>query len=541
MVKNNEKVLQNSDKNVKADVIILGCSLPGIVIAHKLKKKFGDTMDIVVIDLAIPMKTSSKYNVTFQIVENESDFDTGTAQELLENIARHYLVKYARDLCIPLPDAILSPELISSPFSKLFQYSNGTTVQCNTNYHDFSYLNMMERLELNQYQTLLDESMRALFHCERGATEEERRKLLYYDSTNMEAHICSSLLLSNSRDVMRLVVKLVCGATANSVSVLFYLHQCYRTNGCKNHLDGANTRFREKLLGYFRRRMTNQIQSSLADIILCEQIKTIRNYPNEKVVLETKKGGTNYVCNLLAMALRPDQLHDIHLDEELVSKEQSELIHRMRSGLAKKFVINYRDHFWRRGGYSGDILSMRGPIIWATEKPKLSTTGTEEKYAAIIGFLKNVDGEESSKNAVITQLVKLFGEEAAYPMDYTESNVTDIYIPHCGDYVAMQTVLTEHGAVRLEWGALDLFAEGDVAAALEAGHTAYLHVLRSLRPQALTYDDVCAAEWPTMLDHEPMRLWLSHINYVKSLRFVAYSVTVYVVVKFLKRFWNKGN
>ncbi|XP_047022684.1 uncharacterized protein LOC124632066 [Helicoverpa zea] len=561
--------------SIQADVIVLGCTLPGIVAAHKLKSKFGDSMDIMVIDLPGPdSKHVSKCNVAFTNMM-DSDYDNEdssydlTARQLLDNVARFYLIKYAKEFKLPLPDCIIYPDLAEEnselmahsgylmrshhapdvilpeepgeevPLQKLFQYPDGNTVEFLNNVHDFEYLSFLEKFELNQYQTFLDRCMTDLFQTSRVNIEEERKTLLYYDRTTMEKNICETLLFSNTREIMRIIVRLVCGAPANSVSLLFYLHQCYRTSSAKNHLGGLNTRFREKLLGQCRKRLSSKLNQSIADITLQSMsIKGIRTYA-EQVILETIKGETTYVCNLLAMALRPEQLHNIQVEDRLLSEEFARITKEMKPGYAKKFNILYRENFWTRLGYSGDIFSMRGPIIWAMQKPKLSTTGSLEKYSGLIGYLMVRDDGQDSKEAVIEQLVNMFGPEAAFPASYRETPVADVYVPRCGDYVALRELTTVGSPKFLEWAALDIFADGDVAAALEAGHSAYLHLLGCLRPQAQTYDDIIATDWPIFISESPLQRWLSQINVISGIKITAVTTAVLVGVSLLRYMKNR--
>ncbi|XP_004923867.1 uncharacterized protein LOC101737288 [Bombyx mori] len=542
-----QKLDETHKKSVKADVIILGCSLSGIVAAHKLKRRFGDSMDIVVLDLAGQTQSYSKYNVVFEDVEKDSqdiitepDFQ-GTAKQMIENVARFYLAKYAKEFHVPLPDVIIAPERVRTRLTKLFQHQNGNTVECTNDFHEFDYLSVMERFEINQYQNMLDQSMKDLFQRHKVDLQAERNRLRYYDQTCMESHIRGALLFPTSKEIMRSTVKLVCGAPANSVSVLFYLHQCYRTGSTKNHLDGNNTKFREKTLGHCRKRLQKKLQQSIADITLsAKSIKEIRTYSDEQVILETIKGETDYVCNLLAMALKPDQLDSIRVEDELLAVNLANKIRAMIPGRARRFVIQYEDNFWTKLGYSGDILSIRGPIIWAMEKPEMSTTGSLEKYPSLIGYLMVRDESDGdSKEAVIEQLIKLFGNNASSPVNYKETNIADLFIPRCGDYVALKELTGEGSPKHLEWGTLDIFADGDVAAALEAGHTAYLNLLTSLRPQAQTYEDRSTADWPRFLEDSPVQRWYSHVNFANGIHLLVYSAAAYYGLRVVRSYFRK--
>ncbi|XP_049882461.1 uncharacterized protein LOC126378308 [Pectinophora gossypiella] len=546
MVKKHEKQQRKKFKNrIRADIIILGCSLPGIVAAHNLKKKFGNTMDIVVLDLASTMRTStSKLGVAFA----EEDLDdkcmmmesTASLVEIptdIENVARYYIAKTAREFNMPLPGSIVHPAAFKTSLKKMFQYRNGAAVECSQNFHDFGYLNFVERFELEQYQNLLDHSAQNLFHAVN--TDAETKKLLYYDQTTMEDHMCKALLLPTSREIMRTIIKLVCGTTANNVSVLFYLHQCHRTNSCRNHVDGDNTRIREKVVSYCRKRLANKLQQSVADITLTTKaIREIRTYADEQVILEPVIGETDYICTLLAMAVRPDQLRDIQLETQLLSEQQAEITKRMIQGNAKKFLVQYEESFWRRDGYSGDILSVRGPIIWAMEQPNLAATGKVDKYATLVGYMMPRDDVVDSREAVLEQLVKLFGEEAATPTEYIETDFGDIFVPRCGDYVALRGLIMESSPKFLEWGALDIFADGDLGAAIEAGNTAYLHVLSCLRPQAMTYDDMALGDFTARFDSTYAGMSAS-VNILSTTRILMCGIVLVIGVQVLRSILQK--
>lgn len=538
MVRKYDKDLPG-DRDIEADIIVLGCSLPGIVTAYKLKRKFGDTMDIVVIDLSSPARGKSKCDlVAFFDDDDKSDGDE-TPQELVENFTRRYLLMHAKEFNIVIPDAILTPSPLRS-LNKLFEYTNGSTVICSNNFHDFDYLCALERFELNQYQRQIDESMKDLFRAPDYCSQSERQKLLYYDQTSMESHIRGSLLFPTSREIMRNMVRLVCGVAPDAVSLLFYLHQCYRNYSCRDYVDGDNTRFREKLLGYCRKRLAHQLQRGVADITLrVKSIKGIRTCSQEQVVLETMKGESNYVCKLLAMALQPDEVSEIEMEPVLLPERESRTIESMTPGRVKKFTVQYETDFWRAQGYSGEILSIRGPIVWAMERPAMTATGREKRYSYLVGYLKatRCDGDKrDSRREVTEQLVKLFGAHAADQVSYAESNIEDVFVPKCGDYVALRRWTAVESSNNVEWAAMDMYRDGDVAAALEAGHVAYLKVSSALRPQAQSFEDVSAAENRTDISSNLVNRTLAQVNIVQSLSFVAYTTALYVGIRLLKSY-----
>lgn len=529
--------------SIKADVIILGCSLPGIVTAHKLKKKFGDTMDIMVLDLSTTIRQISKKNVAFDAehMNQEQDDAEVTTTVTQQNIHRtkFFLTKYALDFNIPIPTAILGQKIDETDI-KIFQHVNGDCVNLNSNYNDYEYLNFLERFELKQYQRLLDDSMQSFFKTNAAPSAKDKKSLLYYDQTSMEKHLSGELFFATSREIMRTTVRLVCGASPKDVSVLFFLHQCYRTRSCTNHLDGDNARLREKLLGYCRKRLATKLLQSTADITLrAKPITEIRTYSNEEVILETVLGETNYICNLLAMALSPEQLKEITVETKLMSENEVTATERMMKGRIKSFLIQYETNIWRNRGFSGDIVSVRGPIMWAIERPRLSVTGATEKYASLMGYLNVKNFETNYKGQVVEQLVSLFGEEARSPILYSEKNVNDILVPGLGDYLQLYRMTVKHSSQYLVWAALDIFADGDVAAAIEAGHRAYLHLISLLRPQSKNFDDVVMGEWPSPLQEWPLTRAVRTTSIIGCVQYLIYGAAFVYGVHLLRSYFRK--
>ncbi|KAI5645078.1 hypothetical protein NE865_03052 [Phthorimaea operculella] len=537
--------------HIKADVIILGCSLPGIVAAHNLKKKFGDTMDIVVLDLVdIQTKTKRKgtgVSVAFQdYIEDAFDNDeeessakpptlvTSQQNIIRDHVTHFFLDRYSDEFNIPIP-GYLQLEKIKSPLLKLFQDINGSKFTCTESYQKYLYLGYLERFELLQYQTLLDLSMTNLFQPFDSKTESDLQRELDLDQTTMETHMSTKLYSGTSKDIMRTIVELVCGVTADKISVLFFLHQCFHVSSSKNLVDGDNIRLREKILGHFRKRLLHQLQQSIADItVSTKPIKEIRTFADQQLVLEPEIGETDYICKLLAMALRPDQVRNIVIKNNLVPEKEMNVISAMVQGQIKKFIIEYKTNFWEPLGYSGEILSVRGPIVWAMQRPTMTTTRDTDTHSALIGYLKVDCNISDSKQQVVEQLVNLFGEEAANPRRFTEYIVRGLTVPRIEEYTILRKLLTDNSTKSVEWGALDIFAEGDMPSAVEAGHAAYVHLLRVLRPQAVTYDDIAYGLPPHRL-YEPFDVIGASVNVLSTTKVLLVCVALVAAFTMIRR------
>ena len=88
-----------------------------------------------------------------------------------------------------------------------------------------------------------------------------------------------------------------------------------------------------------------------------------------------------------------------HKTKELMQKRPTWMGH------ASKCVVEYKDAFWKNQGRSGFVFSPVGPL---SEIHDAST----QNHAALFGFTLKGGDEKGIKEAIITQLVRLFGQEA---------------------------------------------------------------------------------------------------------------------------------
>lgn len=79
-------------------------------------------------------------------------------------------------------------------------------------------------------------------------------------------------------------------------------------------------------------------------------------------------------------------------------------------GATTKVVACYREPFWRRAGLAGAAISHVGPL-----REIHDTSGPDGEPAALFGFATATDAEPIDEQAVLDQLVTLFGPNAARP------------------------------------------------------------------------------------------------------------------------------
>jgi len=93
-----------------------------------------------------------------------------------------------------------------------------------------------------------------------------------------------------------------------------------------------------------------------------------------------------------------------------------------------KFVAIYKNRFWNEAGFSGDVISHRGPL------QEIHDASSENgELSALFGFVSvqaqyRKDREDELRTMVLAQLTRLFGEAAAQPIEiHMKDWAYDIY------------------------------------------------------------------------------------------------------------------
>jgi len=165
---------------------------------------------------------------------------------------------------------------------------------------------------------------------------------------------------------------------------------------------------------------------------------------------------------------------------------------RMPMGSVIKCHIAYATPFWRARGLAGEAVSDRGPF-----SPIFDGTPEGVTHGVLSGFL---EGEAARRftlappairqQAVVDTLVRLFGPQAASPLDYVENDwLAEEWSGGCYAGLMAPATMTGFGPViRLPAGLVHfagtetaIEATGYVEGALESGERAAAEVLDALR------------------------------------------------------------
>lgn len=145
-------------------------------------------------------------------------------------------------------------------------------------------------------------------------------------------------------------------------------------------------------------------------------------------ILLTDSFGNRYSAKYAAVCVPPKLAastieYTPDLPSELSSLMKS--THTFMSG-STKFVLEYKEPFWRNTGYSGLVCAHTGLITEMYDHSDVSA----EKYG-FMGFLGPLAPnytKQQRQDAVLAQLVSFFGEQARYPLFYEDKTWADEFI-----------------------------------------------------------------------------------------------------------------
>jgi len=158
----------------------------------------------------------------------------------------------------------------------------------------------------------------------------------------------------------------------------------------------------------------NSIDSS--KVLLSQRVsRVVRTESGMEVVSE----GTVFQCKYVVSTLPPQLLaHSVQFEPALPSR-----LHTVMSrthtwmGDSVKAIVTYDTPWWKEKNLSGGLYSNSGPVIQMYDQ-------SDESGAALVGFLDDKTAElsqEERRKAVVSQLVRMFGQEAAQYREYHDT------------------------------------------------------------------------------------------------------------------------
>ncbi|XP_067007117.2 probable flavin-containing monoamine oxidase A [Anabrus simplex] len=329
-----------------------------------------------------------------------------------------------------------------------------------------------------------------------------------FDSMTMETFLCQNLRTLAARDIMRTLIRVMFGTEPREMSALFFLAYSNGTNGFLNQFDTSTSGARELRIKGGAQQVCEMLMKKISKefVFLGDPVEKVSQLDERIFVTVLSK--KYYRCEYLIMAIPPNELNRVTFIPPLPLQKRR-LLQRFPVGHLTKFVLTYAKPFWRRNGYTGDILTYGG----AAKEPGCDTgplsitydATTEHGHPAIIGYIAAKTGMQwgeksvgTRKRGILESLCQVWGTDALKPLDYVEKNWSEEeYVGGCPIHVAPPGAmpLLHHlrtPFLRIHWAGTETATHwcGYMNGAVQAGHRAAVEVLYELRPQSLTATDL---------------------------------------------------
>ncbi len=198
--------------------------------------------------------------------------------------------------------------------------------------------------------------------------------------------------------------------------------------------------------------------------------------------------GTGIEARKVVLATPPRIASQMHFTPDLQAQAQDAMqnVSTWMAGQAKAVAV-YDTGFWRQAGLSGDASSRHGPLVEIHDASPTAASGTDGP-SALFGFIGVPPQHRTDKSglsaAIIAQLVRLFGPQAATPkalfvQDWAFETLTATQADHAPLYAhptyGLPAALSDLWDGRLIFGGTEVATQfgGYLEGALEAAEHAF--------------------------------------------------------------------
>jgi monoamine oxidase len=235
------------------------------------------------------------------------------------------------------------------------------------------------------------------------------------DAISFNEWLNKKRVLYPTRSMMSVVSKVYWGAAPSDVSLLHVLYYIKAGEGLDHMLDVVDGQQEERIV-----ESTQEIAVRLAArlgerVVVNAPVRGVtQDHDGVTVRTDSATYGAAYVISATAPAHRADIAFAPALPVEAEG-----LARTWRMGALSKAYVAYDKPFWREDGLSGEALTDTGSVFITFD---LSTSADGPGIMLAFCDPNTFDGFdiETRRRRVLAQLVELYGEKAARPIDYVD-------------------------------------------------------------------------------------------------------------------------
>jgi monoamine oxidase len=300
-----------------------------------------------------------------------------------------------------------------------------------------------------------------------------------WDGETVESWKRRHLRAGGSRLFVDLVVRAVFTSEPRDLSFLYFLSYVKSGHGLEM-LTGIPGGAQESRFVGGAQKLSIRMAEALGDRLVLQCPVSALDQQASGVSLETAQG--TFRGQYVVMAIPPLLAGRIHYASALPSQRE-QLMARMPMGSCIKYVATYDRAFWREAGFSGEAFSDTGPTV--TTFDDSSHDGSQPALVTFSdGGVARTWGDrppEERRQAVLAELARFFGPQAAHPTGFVEKNWSeDRWSAGCYAGVMGPGVMTDCGPAlrqpcgRIHWAGTETAIEwtGYLDGAIESGQRA---------------------------------------------------------------------
>jgi monoamine oxidase len=238
------------------------------------------------------------------------------------------------------------------------------------------------------------------------------------DGQTFESWLRRNLATAGARDLFRIFVEAVWAADAADLSLLhllFYTHSAGSFDDLIGTEGGAQ---QERFVGGSQL-LAVKLAEELGDVVVLEA--PVRRIERSDSGVRVVADGREVSGGAAIVAIPPALCGRLVYDPPLPAI-RDQLTQRMPQGTVIKCMATYERPFWREAGLSGQATSTEGPV-----KVMFDNSPPDASPGVLLGFLEGRQARElgewepeARRRAVVDCFRRIFGPQAAEPLDYVE-------------------------------------------------------------------------------------------------------------------------
>ncbi len=299
-----------------------------------------------------------------------------------------------------------------------------------------------------------------------------------WDGETVESWKRRHLRAGGSRLFLDIVVRAVFTSEPRDLSFLYFLSYVKSGHGLEMLTSIPGGAQESRFVGGAQK-LSIRMAEALGNRVVMECPVWALEQTADGVTLETARG--TFRGRYVIVAIPPLLAGRIRYASVLPPRRE-QLMARMPMGSCIKYVATYERAFWREAGYSGEAFSDTGPTV--TTFDDSSHDGSPALVTFSDGGVSRTWGErspEERRQAVLSELARFFGPQAAHPTGFLEKNWSDDpWSGGCYAGVMGPGVMTDFGSAlrqpcgRIHWAGTETAVEwtGYIDGAIESGQRA---------------------------------------------------------------------